>query len=165
MSNTPINTPNTPNTPQKPPQGDFTNIKQVLAHIPTYSKDASMRIYEKQLVNMRSVAYHQHTLRLLNEKPDITPEEKKRFVIKRVARELWTNFCVRGQKSAMLDHLHESLRKEFNNDFQFHYSPGSIELIIMETIDGETKPLDRTDQVNVINKAWEIALSVVTGYI
>lgn len=111
--------------------------KSLLNQVPAYGKKSSIAVYKKQLVETRTLIYYQQNLRLLSDKEKTDPEAKRRFVIKRVARELWTNFCVRGQESHMLTYLHESLRKAYNEDLKFYYKPGSIELVIMRPVKPE----------------------------
>ncbi len=141
----------------------YGEIRRSLSHTPSYSA-RSLGIYKKQLVETRTLQYHQHNLRLLQEKPLVDPVEKRNFVIKRVARELWTNFCVRGQETPMLHYLHTGLRKEFGEDLQFHYLPGAIELLIMKQGETELEAIDRMEQVNIVNRAWQISQEVVSSY-
>lgn len=146
-------------------QSKYREVKNLLAsYLPLYSMRSSIGEYKKQLVETRTLLYHQQNLRMISKEELIDPLEKKRFVIKRVARELWTNFCVRGQDTPMLQHLHTSLREEFGEDLQFHYLPGSIELIIMRQGEKEMEPLERMEQVSLINRAWQISQEVVSSY-
>lgn len=122
--------------------------KSVLANVPAYSKKSSIAVYKKQLVETRTLIYYQQHLRMLSDKEKKDPEAKRRFVIKRVARELWTNFCVRGQETPMLHFLHEALRKAYNEDLKFYYKPGSIELMIMRPINQENATKTDSQKLN-----------------
>ncbi len=129
-----------------------------------FEKRAALKKYKKQLVQTRTVLYHQHNLRLLAENVITKPEEQRLFVIRRVARELWTNFCVRGQESPMLDYLHEKLREVYNEDLQFSYKPGTTELIIMRTIDNDLLAVSKEEKVEMVNAAWKLAQEIVAKY-
>ncbi len=142
----------------------YGEVKNILSRLPLYSVRPSINEYHKQLVESRSIMYHQQSLRLLSKEELADPVAKRDLVVKKVARELWTNFCVRGQKTPSLDFLHERLKDEFGRDLEFFYRPGSIELIMMRQTEGELKPIDRIEQLDIINKAWELAQEVVGSY-
>ncbi len=129
-----------------------------------YSKKAALKQYNKQLVQTRVVMYHQHNLRMVAENVIKKPEEQRLFVIRRVARELWTNFCVRGQESPMLEYLHDKLRESYKEDFQFSYKPGTTELIIMRNIDNELVSVSKEEKVEIVNFAWKLAQEIVAKY-
>ena len=146
-------------------QATYNEIKRTLAAFPSvYSTRSIIDQYKKQLVETRTLLFHQQNLRMISENALADPEEKRLFVIKRVARELWTNFCVRGYETPMLQHLHTKLRNEYGEDLQFYYLPGSTELIIMKKNENEMIPLERMEQVNLVNRAWQISQEVVSSY-
>lgn len=146
-------------------QVELTNIKHLLNSTPTYPIKGSIQQYEKQLVETRTMLYHKQTRRILHEEDIKDPEARRLFVITRVARELWTNFCVRGQDTPMLRHLHEELCKCFNTKYQFLYLPGSIELVITKEEKNKTVNVDREEHLAIVNKAWEVCQQVVANYI
>ena len=135
-----------------------------LPHLPIYSMQSSINEYGKQMVESRNIIYHQQNLRMVSSKDLADPSKKKQFVVKKVARELWTNFCVRGQKTPMLEHLHSLLRKEYGEDLQFHYIPGSIELVIMKQGENGMEAINSLEKTDIINKAWQISQEVVSSY-
>ncbi len=118
--------------------------------------------YNKQLVNTRIINYHQHSMRKLNSKEVV--EEKRRSVVRRVARELWTNFCVLGQKTPMLDYLHKKLKDKYGADLEFYYYPDSLEVVICRIVDGETIPIDKLERINIVNNSWQLAQELVDSY-
>lgn len=141
------------------------NIRLLIQGLPQYQMRNSIHQYEKQLVETRTIIYHKQTKRLLSNEDLKDPEARKAFVITRVARELWTNFCVRGQDTPMLRHLQKELCKAFNAKLHFLYIPGSIELVITKDIDDKTVNVSRDEHLAVVNKAWDICQQVVASYI
>lgn len=141
------------------------SIRALLRGLPQYQKKTSIHQYEKQLVETRTMIYHKQTRRLLQREGMNDPEARKAFVISRVARELWTNFCIRGEETAMLEHLQKELCRIFDAKLHFLYIPGSIELVISKEEGDTTIPLSRDEHYAVINKAWEICQEVVASYI
>ncbi len=139
-------------------------VKNILSKMPTYSLRPGIKEYHKQLVESRSLMYHQQTVRMASQEEKTDPVAKRNFIIKKVARELWTNFCVKGQPTPSLGYLHTKLKTEFGEDLEFHYRPGSIELIIMRANKDKVEPIERNEQLDIINKAWQLAQEVVSTY-
>lgn len=140
------------------------SIRALLEGLPQYQKKTSIHQYEKQLVETRTMIYHKQTRRLLTREGMNNPEARKAFVISRVARELWTNFCIRGEETPMLAHLQKELCRIFNAKLHFLYIPGSIELVISKEEGDTTVPLSRDEHYAIVNKAWEICQEVVASY-
>lgn len=153
-----------PRTDALSEQAKFHAIKDTLSHLPSYSQRPSLDKYKKQLVETRTLIYHQQNLRMLSGKEKTDPIAKRSFIVKKVARELWTNFCVRGQETPMLAHLHSHLRKEYGEDLQFFYLAGSIELVIMRQGEEEMEAIDKLEHINIVNRAWQISQDVVDSY-
>lgn len=141
------------------------SIKALIQGLPQYQVRTGIHQYEKQLVETRTMIYHKQTKRLLSNEELKDPEARKAFVITRVARELWTNFCVRGQDTPMLRHLQKELCKAFNANLHFLYIPGSIELVITKDVDDKTVNVSRDEHLAVVSKAWDICQQVVASYI
>lgn len=120
--------------------------------------------YHKQLVTSRTTAFHQHNLQLLGQSTLDDPEARRKEVIKRVARELWTNFVARGEDTAMLRHLKETLCKDFNETFQFTYEAGGFELIISRKTEDGYVPVNNSEKINITNRAWYIALETISAF-
>lgn len=153
-----------PNTHALNKYAEFQEIKNTLSHMPSYATRCSLDKYKKQLVETRVLIYHQQNLRMLSDKEKADPVAKKNFIIKKVARELWTNFCVRGQETPMLQHLHTNIRKEYGEDLQFYYIPGSIELLIMKQGEAKMEVVGKMEHIDIVNRAWQISQDVVNSY-
>lgn len=121
--------------------------------------------YHKQLVASRTMAFHQQTLQMMSPEERMDPEAKRQAVIRRVARELWTNFAVRGEDTPMLRHLCERLSEHYGKQLEFHYEPGGFELIILCRTDSGLQAVSDSEKVSLINRAWEISLEVVRSYV
>lgn len=122
--------------------------------------------YRKQLVASRTLAFHQQTLHMLSRDEErADPEAKRDMVIKRVARELWMNFSVRGEDTPMFRHLCAQLRTEYGADFEFCYQPGSIDLMILQRTESGLVSVNSQQRLDMINRAWKIALEVVASYV
>ena len=122
--------------------------------------------YSKQLVASRTMAFHQQTLQMMTPEEERTdPDAKRRLVIQRVARELWTNFSVRGEETPMFRHLCQRLREEYDSSLEFRYRPGSIDLCILRATEDGLVPVSSREKVEMLNRAWKIALQVVESYV
>lgn len=141
------------------------NIKKMLASIPTYAITLGISRHEKQLVEMPTLIYHKQTKELLLKNHINNPKKKKLFISKRIARELWTNFCAQGRNTPMLRHLHAVLRAEYGEDLQFIYPNESIELVIMKKTKNSVKPIVHAEQIKIVDKAWQISQEIVSKYI
>lgn len=140
------------------------SIKKILAAMPAASTRLRLNPYEKQLVELPAIIYHKQTKQLLSKAIFNTPEEKTIFVAKRVARMLWTNFCVQGHDTPMLRHLYSALRAEYGNDLQFQYPSTNIDFVITRKMGNHIKPVSRAEQITLINMAWQISQDVVHKY-
>lgn len=139
----------------------FDQVKDILAAMPNYPLRTSIYKYQKQLIETRKILYHQETLRLFSEDGREDPNVRRDIIIKRVARELWTNLCVRGEETYMLQYMHDALRKEFGEDLEFEYKPGSFDLVILCKIEDNLHPVSSLEQIEMLNYAWKIALNLV----
>ncbi len=119
--------------------------------------------YRNQLMHTRIANYHQYTMRTVDQSRK-SAEETRRKVVRKVARELWINFCVRGQETPMLEYLHRNLRDEFGEDLEFFYMPNAIEVLVCRNIDGEVSQVDKLEKVHIINHAWQLAQDLVDSY-
>ncbi len=128
------------------------------------SKEADTRIaytnYNKQLIQTRNINYHSQSYKNSKE----SAEAQRKVVVRKVARELWTNFYMRGQETPMLEYLHTKLREEFGEDLIFYYDPSQIEVMIARKIDNKTIPLPQMEKVNIVNHSWKISQELVDSY-
>ncbi|MDR2574227.1 MAG: hypothetical protein LBC94_07815 [Desulfovibrio sp.] len=120
--------------------------------------------YHKHLVASRLLSFHRETLELMHREQDRDPQAKRQKVIRQVARELWTNFTVRGEDTPMLRHLCQRLRCEYGENLEFRHQPGGYELVILRETDEGVRPVSAGEKVDIVNKAWRIALEVVGSY-
>ncbi|MDR1777632.1 MAG: hypothetical protein LBR31_07385 [Desulfovibrio sp.] len=121
--------------------------------------------YQKNLVTSRLMSFHQETLNLMEKEQCRNPEAKRQLVIRRVARDLWTNFTVRGEDTPMLRHLCQRLCCEYGEELRFQHQPGGYELIILRRTDEGFKPVSGSEKIDMVNRAWKIALDVVSSYV
>ena len=145
-------------------KSQYADIKKTLAAVPVLSMPSRLGPHKKQLAEIPAIIYHRQTKQLLSRKVFNNPEEKKLFVSERVAKILWTNFCLQGHDTPMLRHLHSALRTEYGSDLQFNYSPKNIEFSIMRKADNHAKPVSHAEQITLINRAWQISQEVVSKY-
>ena len=139
------------------------NAKKITSSTPAYAKQIALRLFEKQLTEAESRDYHKQTSQLLAKNTPKNPEEKKNFILKRVAQKLWTNFCVKGKDSPMLRYLHSALRSESKKRLHFQYIKDNVELTILEKTQEEISPIPHREQIDMVNRAWEISQNVVTS--
>ena len=120
--------------------------------------------YKRQLAETRTILFQKRAMQMISGDENQQAEARRQSVLKRVTREFWTNFVVRGEDTAMLRHLQSKLREEFGQDLQFYYPPGDVQMTILhETEEGpeEVKP-----QVHaaIVNRAWQLARELVSSH-
>lgn len=91
-------------------------------------------------------------------------EARRQAVLKRVTREFWTNFVVRGEETEMLHHLQNKLREEFGQDLQFYYPPGDVQMTILHDSKDGPKPVEPHTHAAIVNRAWQLAREVVSSH-
>ncbi len=128
-----------------------------------YSARLGINKYKKQVLDTRIANYHRRSVSALRTTFQAA-EEQRLSVIRRVAPQLWTNFCVQGQETHMLSYLHEKLREEFGEDLEFLYIPDCIEVMICRILDDEVKPVEPLEKITILNKAWQLAKDLVDSY-
>ena len=139
------------------------NAKRITANTPACAKQIALRLFEKQITETENIDYHKQTSQLLSKNTPKNPEEKKNFILKRVAQKLWTNFCVKGKDSPMLRYLHTMLRSESEKRLHFQYIKGNVELTILEKTQEQISPIPHREQIDMVNRAWEISQNVVNS--
>lgn len=121
--------------------------------------------YHKQLLATRSMAYQDHITRTMSEEePDISPEAKRGMVVHRIARLVFTNMLAIGSDNPLIQAVQRELRKEFGDNLEFHYPPGSLDLVIYRREKGGAQQLSKNEQTDVTSRAWQITLKAVDNY-
>ncbi len=121
--------------------------------------------YHKQLITSRTTAFHKHNMQLMGYgTPEEEQADRRNEVVKMVARELWTNFIARGEKTAMLDYLHENLRKEFGDDLDFAYEANGFELQIFRKNEKGNALVNQKERISIVNRAWQLAAELVESF-
>ena len=151
----------------KPPQPPMAPLGQLMStqDMPQAMSRHVITQYHKQLVTTRTMAFHQQTVQMMNPEERTDPAAKRELVIKRVARELWTNFTVRGEDTPMLRHLCKRVCIEYGEPLEFTYKPGGFELMVLRRTEEGLKPLSSAERLDITNKAWTIAKEVVESYV
>lgn len=143
----------------------FTTCRMGLGGTPSSgSVKSGITQYRQQLAETRSLLFQQEALRMVSAEPLKDAQARREFVLKRVTREFWTNFCVRGQDSAMLQHLQAALRGEFGEDLQFFYPPGGIHMTILHNGPAGPEPVSPEVQASIVNRAWKLARDLVASH-
>lgn len=140
-------------------------IKKLLSNMPVQSVRLKINQYEKQLTTPHAIIHHSKTRQLLTSKNLQSLEEKKHFVIKRVAQKLWENFCLYGNDSPMLRHLYSVIRTEHGKDLQFRYPTKNMKILILEKKENRMVSVSHNVHVSMVNKAWHVSQEVVSSYI
>lgn len=142
---------------------DITKEIPVIASM-TPSRRTGINQYRQQQAETRTLLFQQLSLRMVSSVPEKDISARREFVLKRVTREFWTNFCIRGQESAMLHHLQSAIRAEFGEDIQFFYPPGDVQLVILH--DGPFGPEEVSPQIqtSIVNRAWQLAQELVAAH-
>ncbi|MBQ9452123.1 MAG: hypothetical protein IJU65_02370 [Desulfovibrio sp.] len=127
-------------------------------------RKAGLNTYKRQLAETRTTLFQIQALKLISGGEDRGAEARRDFVLKRVTREFWTNFVVRGEETAMLSTLQASLREEFGDDLQFFYPPGDTQMMILHEGEHGLEPVEANTQALIINRAWQIARDLVAEH-
>ena len=130
----------------------------------TYTRKVFQQ-YHKQLLTTRSMAYQDHITRSMSgEEPDISPEAKRGMVVHRIARLIFTNMLAIGSENPLIETVRQKLREEFGEELEFHYPPGSLDLVIYRRGKDGAAPLSKNEQTDVTSRAWQITLKAVDNY-
>lgn len=124
-----------------------------------------IRQYNKQILMTRRLAYHQHTRRMASGvEPEILPDVKRRMMVNRVAREVFTNLLAIGSDNPMVLEVRTTLQKEFGEELQFCYPPGSLDVVIYRKTPTGPVELSERERIDATSRAWELTLSIVDTY-
>lgn len=137
-----------------------------MVDIPTPYTQNMIRQYHNQMLTSRTLAYRQHARKMaLGEKPEIQPEVKRRMLVNRVAREVFTNLLTIGCDNPMVREVREALDKEFGQQFEFCYVPGKLDMLIYRRKpDGGAERVSDNEQTDISSRAWQITLRIIDSY-
>ncbi|MBQ7738907.1 MAG: hypothetical protein IJT59_04575 [Desulfovibrionaceae bacterium] len=128
------------------------------------NRKAGLDQYKRQLVETRTILFQKRALQMVTGDESSQVDARRAAVLKRVTREFWTNFVVRGEDTAMLRHLQESLRNEFGRDLQFYYPPGDVQMIILKDGENGPEPVEPGLHASIVNRAWQLARDLVASH-
>lgn len=127
-------------------------------------RQAGLNKYKRQVAETRTMLFQMQAMKLMSGGEDKTAAARRDYVLKRVTREFWTNFVVRGEETAMLKTLQNTLREEFGQDLQFFYPPGDTQMIILHEGENGLEPVSPHKQAVIVNRAWQIARDLVAEH-
>lgn len=123
-----------------------------------------LKLYNKNLLTARALSYHQRNLRMAFGEEPADPEVKRKNLILKVAREVYTNLLVTGSPNPIVKEIKTTLNAIFNQEFTFTYPPGTLDMqIFRKTPQGDVE-LTENEKIEVTAKAWQITLSKVDEY-
>ena len=128
------------------------------------NRKTGLNQYKRQLVETRTILFQKKALQMVKGDESSQADARRASVLKRVTREFWTNFVVRGEDTAMLRHLQESLRNEFGQDLQFYYPPGDVQMIILKDGENGPEPVEPGVHASIVNRAWQLARDLVASH-
>lgn len=143
--------------------GAYSDLQPPADSVSTSSR-TGLKQYKKQLIETRSVMFQKHAMKMLTGDESEQIEARRQAVLKRVTREFWTNFVVRGEDTAMLRHLQQKLRDEFGEDLQFYYPPGDVQMMILHDTEDGLKPVEPHIHAAIVNRAWQLARDLVASH-
>ena len=120
--------------------------------------------YKRQIAETRAVLFQKRAMQMVSGNEQEQAEARRASVLRRVTREFWTNFVVKGEDTAMLRHLQESLREEFGKDLQFYYPPGDVQMVILHEGDDGLEPVSPGVHATIVNRAWQLARDLVASH-
>ena len=125
---------------------------------------SSLGQYKKQIIETRAIMFQKHAMQMISGDASDRAEARRQAVLKRVTREFWTNFVVRGEETEILHHLQSKLREEFGQDLQFFYPPGDVQMTILHDTEDGPKPVEPHVHAAIVNRAWQLAREVVASH-
>lgn len=128
------------------------------------SRKTGLDQYKRQLAETRAVLFQKRAMQMISGDESQQAEARRESVLKRVTREFWTNFVVRGEDTAMLRHLQSKLREEFGQDLQFYYPPGDVQMSILREKEGVPEPVEPHIHAAIVNRAWQLARDLVASH-
>ena len=146
--------------------GRYADMRPPADASPAY-RQSGLSKYRRQLAETRSVLYQMEALKLVTSdggEAEKAAAQRREMVLKRVTREFWTNFVVRGEETTTLKLLQGCLRREFGEDLQFYYPPGDIHMIILHEGENGPEPVSPQMQAAIVNRAWQMARKLVAAH-
>ncbi|MBR3665051.1 MAG: hypothetical protein IKN64_10450 [Desulfovibrio sp.] len=128
------------------------------------SRKTGLNQYKRQLAETRAVLFQKRAMQMISGDESQQAEARRESVLKRVTREFWTNFVVRGEDTAMLRHLQSKLREEFGQDLQFYYPPGDVQMSILRDKENGPEPVEPHIHAAIVNRAWQLARDLVASH-
>lgn len=142
----------------------YADMRPPVQATPAY-RQSGLNKYKRQLAETRAVLYQMEAMKMVSgEAPGANADMRREMVLKRVTREFWTNFVVRGEETRTLRALQQSLRREFGDDLQFFYPPGDIHMVILHDGEDGPEPVEPRLQAAIINRAWQLARDLVARH-
>ena len=136
-----------------------------MSAVPTsIARKSGLDQYKRQLAETRAVLFQKRAMQMLSGSEGDQAEARREAVLKRVTREFWTNFVVRGEETAMLKHLQEALRQEFGSDLQFYYPPGDVQMVILREKGDSCEEVEPHVHAAIVNRAWQLARDLVASH-
>ena len=131
---------------------------------PAATRRAGLGQYKRQLAETRAILFQKRAMQMVSGDSTAQADARRESVLKRVTREFWTNFVVKGEETAMLSHLQDSLRKEFGEDLQFYYPPGDVHMVILHDGEEGPEPVEPHVHAAIVNRAWQMARELVASH-
>lgn len=121
--------------------------------------------YSRELVATRTAAHHRHIMNMVSGEESLSPGARRAVMVNRVAREVFANLLVTDSENTLIREVRAALHKEFGEDLEFQYPPGSLELLILRKTPEGFKEVTQFEHTNITSRAWSVTLEIADSYV
>ena len=120
-----------------------------------------VRQYERQLLNARRLARYRTALRLArgDELPD--PEEMRRLLVEKVAKELYEHLLFTGSDNPVAESIRKDLSVSVGAPLHFQYAPGEAAVQLIREGASGPEAVNPHEKALLLETLWRITLAKV----
>ena len=120
-----------------------------------------VRQYERQLLNARRLARYRTALRLArgDELPD--PEEMRRLLVEKVAKELYEHLLFTGSDNPVAESIRKDLSVSAGAPLHFQYAPGEAAVQLIREGASGPEAVNPHEKALLLETLWRITLAKV----
>jgi hypothetical protein len=121
-----------------------------------------LRQYERQLLNARRLARYRIALRLAQgEDAFPEPEEMRRNMVEKVAKELYEHLIFTGSDNPVAETIREELSASAGSPLHFQYAPGEAALQLVREGHAGPEEVSPNEKARLLERLWHITLAKV----
>lgn len=118
--------------------------------------------YGRQLTAARRLARYREAMRLAGGfAPEPSPEEKRKFMVRRVAGEIVENLLLTGSDNPIVTEVKTRLNEALGENIIFAFPPGELDMFLYRTGEQGKEELSPEEKGKVMGLLWHIAEETV----